>query len=412
MSAKKLLRVVLTLCVCALLAGCAGGTAAPAASSAQPSGSSASGATAPATSSAAASPEADAAPVLADCPVSHSPNSDGVFIEVSVADFDALGFAFGDSVDVTFSNGYALKGIPYYNGTLVEPGDTLLLGSSKLPSIEVGVFYGDDLWVTAGLSEGDTATVTLAEPGGFADIQKALDIAYTDDRADYPSDVAFANFRELSGGNLKPGKFYRGASPVNNKHNRAAYANALIADADVQVDFDLADNEDEIEGFLEEDAKAGIDVSYFEGLRNAGNVVAINLNAAYRSEKYGQKVAAGLVELMQHDGPVYIHCTAGKDRTGFVCMLLEALAGASYQQIVDDYMFTYDNYYQINAANDADRFNIIKEQRLDSMLRHVVGAEKGDDLASSDLSSGARNYLKAAGMTDEQVDQLTAYLCA
>lgn len=350
--------------------------------------------------------------MLADCPASHSPKSDGVFIEISVADFNALGFAFGDSVDVAFSNGYTLKGLPYYSGAFVEPGEALLAGFSSLPYIEVGMSYGDDLWVTAGLSEGDTATVTLAEPGAFADIQKALDLSYTDKRADYPNDVAFANFRELSGGNLKPGKFFRGASPVNNKKNRAAYANALIADAGVQMDFDLADNYDEIEGFLKENAEAGVDVSHFEGLRNAGNVIAIDLSEAYLSEGYGQKLAAGLVELMQHDGPVYIHCTAGKDRTGFACMLLEALAGASYQQIVDDYMITYDNYYRINATNDAKRFSIIKEQRLDSMLRHVVGAEKGADLASADLSAGARNYLKAVGMTDGQIDQLAAYLCA
>ena len=403
MPTKRLLHIVLSVYVCALLAGCAGGAAAPAASSAQSAGSSATEAAAPAT---------NAAPTLADCPVSHSPNSDGVFIEISVEDFNALGFALGDSVDVTFSNGYVLKGLPYYNGTLVEPGDMLLLGSSKLPYIEVGVFYGDDLWVTAGLSDGDTATVTLAEAGAFSSLQKALDLSYTDERADYPSDVAFANFREISGGNLKPGMFYRGASPVNNKNNRAAYANALIANAGVKVDFDLADSNDEIESYLKEDANAGIDVSYFEGLRSAGNVVAIDLNAAYQSKEYGQKVAAGLVDLMQHNGPVYIHCTAGKDRTGFVCMLLEALAGASYQQIVDDYMITYDNYYQINATNNAERFNIIKEQRVDRMLRHVVGMEKGADLASADLSAGARTYLKSAGMTDEQVDALTAYLCA
>lgn len=411
MSAKKLPLLVLALCLCALLASCAGGTAAPTASSAHPSGNAAIEAAAPAASSAAASPAADAAPTLADCPVSHSPKSDGVFIEISVADFNALGFTFGDSVDVTFSNGYALKGLPYYSGAFVEPGEALLAGFSSLPSVEVGMSYGDDLWVTAGLSDGDTATVTLAEPGAFADIQKALDLSYTDERADYPSDVAFANFRELSGGNLKPGTFYRGASPVNNKNNRAAYANALVADAGVQVDFDLADNYDEIEGFLKEDAEAGVDVSHFEGLRSAGNVVAIDLSDAYQSEKYGKKLADGLVELMRHDGPVYIHCTAGKDRTGFACMLLEALAGASYQQIADDYMVTYDNYYRITAANEADRFNIIKEQRLDSMFRHVVGAEEGADLASADLSSGARNYLKAAGMTDGQIDQLAVYLC-
>ena len=350
--------------------------------------------------------------MLADCPVSHSPKSDGVFIEISIEDFNALGFAFGDSVDVAFSNGHTLKGIPYYSGSFVEPGEVLLAGFPSLPSIEVGMSYGDDLWETAGLSDGDTATVTLAEPGAFAAIQEALDLSYTDERADYPSDVAFATFRELSGGNLKPGKFFRGASPVNNKHNRAAYANTLIADVGVQVDFDLADNSDEIEGFLKEDAEAGVDVSHFENLFRMGNVVSIDLGDAYRSEGYGQKLAAGLVELMQHDGPVYIHCTAGKDRTGFACVLLEALAGASYQQIADDYMITYDNYYHINATNDAKRFNIIKEQRLDSMLRHVVGVGKGADLASADLSAGARNYLKAAGMNDEQIGQLAAYLCA
>ena len=341
MPAKKLLSVVLTLCVCVPLAACTGGTGA---SSAPPAEISAIESVAPAASSATTSGTADAAPLLADYPVSHSSKSDGVFIEISVADFNALGFAFGDSVDVAFSNGYTLKGLPYYSGTLVEPGEALLAGFSNLPYIEVGVFYGDDLWVTAGLSDGDTATVTLAEKGAFADLQKALDLSYTDERADYPSDVAFANFRELSGGNLKPGMFFRGASPVNNRHNRAAYANALIAQRGIQVDFDLADNDDEIDGFLEEDAEAGIDVSHFEGLRRAGNVVTVDLNAAYRTEGYGQKLAAGLVELMRHDGPVYIHCTAGKDRTGFVCMLLEALAGASYQQIVDDYLATYVNY--------------------------------------------------------------------
>lgn len=344
--------------------------------------------------------------------MSHSPKSDGAFIKISVADFNALGFAFGDSVDVTFSNGHVLKGLPYYSSTLVEPGEALLVGSPKNPYIEAGVFFGEDLWVTAGLSDGDTATITLAKPGAFADLQKALDLSYTDERANYPSDVAFANFRELSGGNLKPGTFYRGASPVNNKRSRAAYANALIADAGVHVDFDLADNNSEIDAFLEKDAKAGIDVSHFEDLRSTGNVVAIDLDGAYRSEQYGRKLAAGLGELVRHDGPVYIHCTAGKDRTGFVCMLLEALAGASYQQIVDDYMITYDNYYQINVANDAERYSIIKEQRLDSMFRHMAGMEKDADLAGADPSACARNYLKAIGMTDEQIDQLTAYLCA
>ena len=43
------------------------------------------------------------------------------------------------------------------------------------------------------------------------------------------------------------------------------------------------------------------------------------------------------------EGPCYIHCTEGKDRTGFVCLLLEALCGANYGELRDDYMTTYAN---------------------------------------------------------------------
>ena len=412
MATKRFPVIILAFCVCTALTGCAGGTAAPASSSAGPAESSAIEAAAPASSSEATSPDPGAAPVLADYPVSHDPEFGGVFIEIPIADFNALGFAFGDSVDIAFSNGYALEGLPYYSGYYVEPGETLLVGYPGYPYIRAGVNFGDDLWETAGLTDGDTATVTLAEPGAFLATQEALNIAYTDERTEYPSDSAFANFHALTGGNLKPDMFYRGASPVNNEHSRAQYVNALIADAGVKVVFDLADNDDEIKGDLDENAQAGIDVSYFEDLYRAGNVVALDLNAAYRTEEYGQKLAAGLVELMKHEGPVYIHCTEGKDRTGFVCMLLEALAGASYQELVDDYMISYGNYSQIDAADEAEKYSAIKELYFDSMFRYIAGLEKGADFSSADPAAAARTYLLGAGMTDEQIDELTAYLRA
>ena len=40
----------------------------------------------------------------------------GVFIDITIDEFNALGFAFGDSVDITFDNGIALEDIPYYTG--------------------------------------------------------------------------------------------------------------------------------------------------------------------------------------------------------------------------------------------------------------------------------------------------------
>ena len=49
-------------------------------------------------------------------------------------------------------------------------------------------------------------------------------------------------------------------------------------------------------------------------------------------------------------------------------MLVEALAGAEYQQIADDYMVTYDNYYGITAESEPDKYKTILEKNLDAMI--------------------------------------------
>lgn len=138
---------------------------------------------------------------------------------------------------------------------------------------------------------------------------------------------------------------------------------------------------------------------------------ALNLDAAYQQEAFAQKLAQGLIELTQHEGAVYIHCTEGKDRTGFVCMLLEALAGATYDQVVDDYMTTYDNYFKINRESDLEKYHAIKELNLDYMVRFIAEADKDADLGSLDLHAAARHYLASGGMSDEQINALQARIC-
>lgn len=250
MAARRIVLGLLTLFACIALAGCAGGAAAPSSSS-TPSA---------ATASSASS---EAAALLEGYPTSRDSSFGGIFIEIPIQEFNERGFAFGDSVDITFSNGYALEDLPYYNGYYVPAGGPLLVGYPGYPYIRAGLNYGDDLWKIAALGEDDTATVTLAEAGKYKTTQEALNITYTDERDDYPSDVAFANFRAMTGGNLKENMFYRGASPVDNKHNRAPFANRLIADAGVRFDFDLADSDEEIAAYLTEDHKEAADVAYF-----------------------------------------------------------------------------------------------------------------------------------------------------
>lgn len=52
--------------------------------------------------------------------------------------------------------------------------------------------------------------------------------------------------------------------------------------------------------------------------------------------------------------PVLIHCTAGKDRTGFLAALIQHLLGAPRQLVIEDYLLT-NRYYAPQAARYARR---------------------------------------------------------
>ncbi len=342
-----------------------------------------------------------------DLAILHEPEFGGVYIKMTIEDFNAQGFAYGDSVTVAFSNGYTLEGLPYYNGYYTQNGHPLLIAYPGYDYVKAAINNGDDLWEVAGLSETDTATVTLETRGAFADIQSARDIHYTDERADYPTDAVFANFRSVRAGRILPDTLYRAASPCDNQHKRATYVSALSEDAGIKYIVDLADTEEKIEGYI---AAEGFACDYFLSLYHADAVIPLALNMNFSSEAFAQKIVRGLTAMAEHEGPYLVHCTEGKDRTGFVCMLLEALCGATYEEIVNDYMITYDNYYKINPAADNARYTVIVENVLDPMIRSMLGDEAAD-LTAADLADGAAKFLLNAGMPQKTIDALAARLC-
>ncbi len=342
-----------------------------------------------------------------DLAIIHEPEFGGVYIKMTIEDFNALGFAYGDGVTLAFSNGYTLEGLPYYNGYYTQNGHPLLIAYPGYDYVKAAINNGDDLWEVAGLAETDTASVTLEKSGAFADIQSARDIHYTDERANYDSDAIFANFRSVRAGRILPDTLFRSASPCDNQHKRATFVSALSEQAGIKYIVDLADTEEKIEGYI---AAEGFACDYFLSLYNADAVIPLALNMNFGSEAFAQKIVRGLSAMAEHDGPYLVHCTEGKDRTGFVCMLLEALCGATYEEIVNDYMITYDNYYKINPADDNARYTVIVENVLDPMIRSMLGDEAADP-AAADLADGAAKFLLNAGMPQETIDALTARLC-
>ena len=136
------------------------------------------------------------------------------------------------------------------------------------------------------------------------------------------------------------------------------------------------------------------------------------MSAQFKDEGFKKSLAKGLRAMSENSGPYLVHCVEGKDRTGYVMMVLEALLGASYDEIVDDYMITYDNYYGITKSDVLDRYATIKEKNIDLMLHYMIGDEESSqDLARiTDYSAYAKSYLLSIGMNENSINRLVQNL--
>ncbi|MBS7703063.1 tyrosine-protein phosphatase [Chelatococcus asaccharovorans] len=107
------------------------------------------------------------------------------------------------------------------------------------------------------------------------------------------------------------------------------------------------------------------------------------------------------------DGVVLFHCTAGKDRTGIVALLLLALAGVETALIVEDYAETgtmIAPMVEEIIAHAAERGADIET------FRPLLAAEPETMVATiahlSEHYGSARHYLKTIGLSDATLARL------
>ena len=343
------------------------------------------------------------APKLEDAAISHETELGGVYIKATTDEFNGLGFIYGDSVKIEFSNGYTLEEVPYYNGFYNQKGDPLLIAYPGYDYVMAVINAGEDLWEVADLSYSDTATVTRVQSGTYLEKQEARDMSYEDDRAKYPSDEAFANFRNIKFGTVAENRLYRSASPCDNQHGRAGTVDDLMEAAGVAYIIDLADTAQKIDGYI---AAEDFESDYFLSLYNDGKVLPVGLGMNYSSDEFRSRIIGTLRVMTQREGPYLIQCTDGTDKTGFMCILLDAFVGATYDEIVGDYMLTYENYYGITKESDPDRYNLIFSDVLYPMIEVVLGG----DIENADIQSRAESYMIDAGMSAVELEALRTCL--
>lgn len=332
------------------------------------------------------------------------PEFGAVFLGCTLDEFVQAGFQIGDSCDVQLSNGFCLEDVPVYDGYYGRTGSALIALYPGYAHPAFSYCNTGDMWRSSGTKAGDSATVTLRTRGKYADIENTMSAVFSNDRSDYPSDEVFANFREFSGGRLRGGMFFRGASPVDDCNRRAAVTDALIRKYGIGFVLDLADTEAKATSYP---CFAG---SQFEKLYADGCVTCLGLTAAYRNPAYAAALADGFRRMIRQDRPVYIHCTEGKDRTGFACLLLEALTGANYEELLRDFMASFENLYNMTETGTPEKYAATVNIRFRDILDWLAGTSENDDLSGQTFEQPAREYLVYGGMSEEEIEALIRYL--
>ena len=241
-------------------------------------------------------------------------------------------------------------------------------------------------------------TFELYEKEGYMAEYLLHELTRTNDREDYPhlTDEQYANFRAVATTGMGAGKLYRSSSPINPDLNRNAEAGYAVSDNEITVIMNLADTEEEAKAYEE---------SMFSPYYFCQNVIFLGLGVDFAEDSFKQGLANGLRHFAENEGTYLVHCNEGKDRAGFVSALLEALMGASAEEIVADYMVTYYNYYGIEPGTE--KYDAIAASNIIKSLQTAFGIE---DLYTADLAAEAAAYIREIGLSDGELAALKANL--
>lgn len=319
--------------------------------------------------------------------------------------YDA-GYELGDILKVTVGDNELQ--IPFCTSYSDVATGSLVVRDDKTNDLLVVAINMGNFSTTYNAKVGDKVTFSMAEKAGYLAEYLINQLTRTNNRSDYATDSIFANFRSITTTGIKPGVIYRSSSPVNNEIGRAAYADGLAEAVGVKAVLNLADSDEEIKSYF---AKDDFSSEYYKSLYEAGKVKPLSMGVDIAGEDFGNKLAEGLRFLIKNDGPYLIHCTEGKDRAGFVSAVLESLMGAKLDEVVKDYMTTYENYYKVEEGSE--QYNKIAESNIVTSLTTVlIGKEKGADISGVDLAAAAESYLKKIGMTADEIASLKSKLSA
>ena len=192
---------------------------------------------------------------------------------------------------------------------------------------------------------------------------------HLDSRSDFQTDEEFANFRALIVNNKSSTNFFRSASSTSNRYGRVETVKKVMQKNGIKTVIDLSD-----------------------------------LQCECRSEQFGYSIVLLLNEAMKKPGPYIVQCESGKKRTGFLCIILEALSGTSYENIFKDYFESYKNNNGLDPVGSPEAVKRIIQQKIDSRIEYIMQYDNSTGLVN--IRQAAISYLLHFGRTSAEIANL------
>lgn len=247
-------------------------------------------------------------------------------------------------------------------------------------------------------------TISMKEKGGFLfglEMSNFQNMYYYTENYPDLSIEEFANFREVRTTGMGEKRLYRSSSPIDPGLGRNSYVDSLAKNAGVATFINLADSENSARSFR------NFDNSYY----STQNVIFLALPVEFFSTPFKEGLARGFRFMIEHEGPYLAHCTYGMDRTGFTIAILEALMGATSEDLQADYAKTFSNYYNVIDGRQVhlnekqvDFFKAVVTRNLQAVY-HAEGIEV-PDIQNADWAPATEKYLKKIGLTSQEISDL------
>lgn len=218
------------------------------------------------------------------------------------------------------------------------------------------------------------------------------------------------NFREAAPGALRPGRLYR--SDALHRLNRAG--RQALADLGIAVVIDLRSDIDRRIGGRDRLRGTG---AHLVSIPISGSPLnrspeSVTLRSVYRTvlTEHHADLGRAIRVIAYADGPVVVHCTAGKDRTGLVVALVLSALGVDAETVSADYVATQANLageWTERIVRKVRRFRVPITDNVIEVLAHSPEPVLRESLEWIETEQGGVGaYLAAAGVDADVLERL------